>query len=152
MKKAFSIFAFTFLTAINAFAQIKADDICGLWLTEDSRGKMLIYKNATNGTYEIKVYWQKNSKDENGQEKLDKKNPDPKLRTRTFQNMIIASDLKWDGDDQNWIGGKVYNPEDGKFYSCKASLDNSKAILRFRGYLWVSLLGKTTTWYRTTTY
>lgn len=145
-----AVIALMLVAQINAvIAQVKPDDICGIWLTEDSRGKMLIYKEGT--TYSIKVVWQKNSKDENGNEKLDKKNPNPALRSRTFQNMVIATGLKWDAKDQNWIGGAVYNPEDGNMYSCKARLDGNK-ILRFRGYLWVSLLGKTTTWYRTSTY
>lgn len=147
--RAILVAALTLVSHINLSAQVKADDICGYWLTEDSRGKMQIYKNTATNTYEIKVAWQKNSKDENGNEKLDKNNPDPKLRSRPLQGMVFATDLKYDAGDKNWVGGKVYNPEDGNFYSCKARLDDSKAILRFRGYLWVSLLGKTTTWYRT---
>ena len=147
----FSSFALLMLVANLALAQVKADDICGIWLTEDSRGKMEIFKNPKNNTYEIKVVWQKNSKDENGKEKLDKKNPKPELRNRPLQGMVFATGLTFDAGDQGWYGGSVYNPEDGNMYSCKARLDGNR-ILRFRGYLWVSLLGKTTTWYRTVLY
>jgi uncharacterized protein (DUF2147 family) len=146
--KSISTVALFLLTCTIAMAQVKADDICGIWLTDDSRGKMEIYKNPKTNTYEIKVAWQKNSKDENGKEKLDKKNPEPSLRNRPFQGMVIATNLTFDADDKEWVGGKVYNPEDGNFYSCKARLEGTR-VLRFRGYLWLSLLGKTTTWYRT---
>lgn len=149
MKVLSSLAVFILVAANVVSAQVKADDICGIWLTEDSRGKMLIYKDGT--TYSIKVVWQKNSKDANGKEKVDSKNPNVALRSRTLQNMVIATGLKFDSKEQGWTGGAVYNPEDGNMYSCKAKLDG-KSILRFRGYLWVSLLGKTTTWYRTTTY
>jgi uncharacterized protein (DUF2147 family) len=149
--KVFSSFTLLMLLANIAFAQVKPDDICGIWLTEDSRGKMEIFKNTQNNTYEIKVVWQKNSKEADGSEKLDKKNPKPELRKRTLQGMVFATGLKWDADDKEWYGGDVYNPEDGNMYSCKARLDGNR-ILRFRGYLWVSLLGKTTTWYRTVLY
>lgn len=146
--KVFSSFTLLMILANMLVAQVKPDDICGIWLTEDSRGKMEIFKNTKNNTYEIKVVWQKNSKEADGTEKLDKKNPKPELRKRPLQGMVFATNLKWDADDQEWYGGDVYNPEDGNMYSCKARLDGNR-ILRFRGYLWVSLLGKTTTWYRT---
>jgi uncharacterized protein (DUF2147 family) len=149
--KVFSSFTLLMIIANMVAAQVKPDDICGIWLTEDSRGKMEIFKNTKSNTYEIKVVWQKNSKEADGTEKLDKKNPKPELRKRTLQGMVFATGLKWDADDQEWYGGDVYNPEDGKMYSCKARLDGNR-ILRFRGYLWVSLLGKTTTWYRTVLY
>lgn len=142
--------AFSFLVLVLAVSKSIAqapDDLCGIWLTEDSRGKIQIYKNTTLGTYEGKVIWQQNPNDANGKEKIDTKNPDPKLRTRSFQNMVVITGLKWDAEDKRWYDGKVYNPEDGNFYSCKARMDDKNTIF-FRGYLLVSLLGKTTTWRR----
>jgi uncharacterized protein (DUF2147 family) len=45
-------------------------------------------------------------------------------------------------DDGEYTGGKLYNPSDGNTYSLKAKLKSINQ-LEFRGYMGVSLLGKT---------
>ncbi|MFZ5907440.1 MAG: DUF2147 domain-containing protein [Nitrospirota bacterium] len=51
------------------------------------------------------------------------------------------------GEDQ-WEGGKIYDPQNGKTYSCKIKLEGQK--LRVRGFIGFSLLGRTAVWTRKT--
>ncbi len=45
-----------------------------------------------------------------------------------------------------WDGGKIVDPEDGSVYSCKLTVQGNK--LQVRGFIGVSLLGRTQTWNR----
>jgi uncharacterized protein (DUF2147 family) len=46
-----------------------------------------------------------------------------------------------------WENGKIYDPKNGKDYSCKITMiDNNK--LDVRGFIGISLLGRTETWTR----
>lgn len=54
--------------------------------------------------------------------------------------------LKKDGSE--WSGGSVFDPKSGKTYRCFVeTLDDGKR-LKVRGYLGVSLLGRTQYWIR----
>ncbi|MBI4832212.1 MAG: DUF2147 domain-containing protein [Candidatus Lindowbacteria bacterium] len=51
---------------------------------------------------------------------------------------------------RKWIPAirtRIYDPKNGKTYSCSAKLDKDK--LYIRGFIGVSLLGRTTVWRRT---
>lgn len=61
-------------------------------------------------------------------------------------NMDIMTNFEFDGGNV-WDEGKIYNPEDGKTYSCKMTLKNPNT-LDVRGYVGISLIGKTQVWTR----
>jgi uncharacterized protein (DUF2147 family) len=126
-----------------AFAQQGADRITGKWETENGRALVQIYK-AGNGTYQGKIL--KTSPKYGSDESLyDDKNPDPSKRKRPIIGLVILRNLKSDGE--LWNGGKVYDPERGKEYDCKAWLEDNRT-LKIRGYVGISLLGQTETWQR----
>ena len=50
-------------------------------------------------------------------------------------------------EDGEWSGGNIYNPSDGKEYKAYMKLKD-KNTLSVRGYVGISLLGKTDTWTR----
>ena len=59
--------------------------------------------------------------------------------------LVIIEDLKKDGDEYN--DGEILDPENGKTYSCYVELvDDNK--LKVRGFLGVSLFGRTQYWRR----
>ncbi|SEA83734.1 DUF2147 domain-containing protein [Paraburkholderia sartisoli] len=60
--------------------------------------------------------------------------------------MTIISDMKKDGD--GWDGGHILDPENGKLYKCKMHLEDGGQKLVVRGYIGVSLLGRSQTWIR----
>ena len=58
----------------------------------------------------------------------------------------IIRGLKRDGD--GWNGGTVIDPETGSVYKASARLDDGGRKLVVRGYLGISLLGRSQTWVR----
>ncbi len=60
--------------------------------------------------------------------------------------MTIISDMK--KDDDGWDGGHILDPENGKLYKCKMHLEDGGQKLVVRGYIGVSLLGRSQTWLR----
>jgi len=51
-------------------------------------------------------------------------------------------------DDNSWTGATIYDPRNGKTYSCKLSLKDNYT-LNIRGYLGLSLFGRTESWTKT---
>lgn len=131
------------LLTLGAVAQ-KQDAILGEWLTEGGKSRISIYKDQA-GKFHGRIVWLRDPLNEEGIPKRDKNNPDPALRTRGIIGMAILRDFVY--DDGEWTDGKVYDPENGKEYSCIIRLDENKT-LRVRGYVGVSWLGRTTVWTR----
>lgn len=132
------------LTMLNASAQTKADDVVGVWLTAGKEpAKIQVYKSGDK--YYGKIIWLKYP-EKNGKPRTDIKNPDKNKQTRSVIGLVILQHFKFDDDE--WTDGDIYDPESGKTYSCTLSL-KEKNILKVRGYIGISLLGRTEIWNRT---
>lgn len=137
MNRFFPYFILTFFIA-SAFRADNADAILGVWANGSNKGHIQLYKQ--DGKYYGKIIWLKQPFDENGKPKVDKKNPDPKNRSKRLMGLVMLRDFKY--EDGEWVGGKIYNPGDGKEYKCNMKLKDWKT-LAVRGYIGISLLGKT---------
>ena len=127
------------------FAQTKPDDIVGVWLTAGKEpAKIQIYKSGDK--YFGKIVWLKNPT-ENSEPKIDSNNPDKRKRNQQIIGMIILKGFQFDGDDE-WDDGEIYDPESGKTYSCYISVKNGNT-LKVRGYVGISLFGRTEIWTKT---
>lgn len=60
--------------------------------------------------------------------------------------MTILKGFKRDGDE--WDGGTILDPRSGNVYSSELRLDDAGKKLFVRGYIGISLLGRTTIWQR----
>lgn len=60
--------------------------------------------------------------------------------------MTIMWDMSANGD--HWSGGKILDPHNGKVYKCKVSLGENGDTLDVRGYIGLSMFGRTQTWHR----
>jgi uncharacterized protein (DUF2147 family) len=62
---------------------------------------------------------------------------------------IVGMDILWNltKSGKIWDDGEILDPKNGKVYSAKIELDG-KDKLKVRGYLGVSMFGRTQTWYR----
>jgi uncharacterized protein (DUF2147 family) len=60
--------------------------------------------------------------------------------------MTILWGLRKDGDE--WSGGQILDPHNGKTYKCKMHLVEGGSQLEVRGFIGFSLLGRTQTWLR----
>lgn len=116
----------------------QADDVTGTWLTNDKTGQISIYK--VNDKYFGKI------KGGNSKEHFDVHNPDPQKRKDSLVGLLLLKDFKFDGDDE-WEKGTIYDPKSGKTYSCTMTLTD-KNTLKIRGYIGISLFGRTEVWTR----
>lgn len=63
--------------------------------------------------------------------------------------LVIMSGLVKRGEE--YTGGEILDPETGFKYRCRFTLSDAGEKLFLRGYLGVSLFGRTQTWFRTNT-
>lgn len=59
--------------------------------------------------------------------------------------LVIIRDMEKSGEE--WQNGHILDPENGKEYKCKLSLQDENT-LNIRGYIGLPLIGRTQTWYR----
>ena len=78
--------------------------------------------------------------------RYDDKNPDPALRHRRLLGLQILAGFHRSGDNK-WSGGTIYDPNSGKTYKCTLQLEDANR-LRVRGFIGISLLGRTEIWTR----
>jgi len=151
MKKVQSlifIFVLSLVSSVNLIAQsYKTDDIVGVWLNEEKEGRIEIYKNGNQ--YFGKIIWLKEPNDkETGKPKVDKKNPETKLRNIPILGLVVMKNFKFNGENE-WEDGSIYDPKSGSTYNCYIQLEN-RNTLKVRGYIgksWMGL-GRTTHWTR----
>ena len=64
--------------------------------------------------------------------------------------MVFLENLKQDSDHPNvWTGGTILDPNNGKIYRATVQVNDNGTALNVRGYLGISLFGRTQTWFRT---
>jgi len=68
------------------------------------------------------------------------------LRNQPVIGLTILKNLKQDGGE--WNGGTVLDPENGNTYRCEIEVVDGGARLKVRGFIGVSLLGRTQYWLR----
>lgn len=132
------------LAAISfaGFAQNK-DAIIGKWINSSGEAHVDITKRGDK--YFGKIVWLKDPKDEKGAVKTDIKNPEESLRSKPILGLEILKNFIF--EDGKWTDGKIYDPKSGKTYSCNMTLKGNN-ILNMRGYVGISLIGRSETWKR----
>lgn len=150
-----TVFALVLMVPLLAGAAAP-DAILGTWNTAEGKSKVEIFKKGDQ--YFGKIIALKeptypadpNHKDyiagRENQPKVDRNNPDEKFRDRGIVGMELISGFTHDGGDM-WTGGTIYDPESGKTYKCKMTLASPNE-LKVRGFIGVSLIGRTTVWTR----
>ncbi len=139
---------FLFLTAfaMNVYAQSsEADAVVGTWLVEDKKAKIKIYNKGEK--YHGKIIWLKEPNDKNGKPKVDKENPEEGLRGRPLVGLVMLTGFVYD-EDNVWEDGDIYDPKNGKTYSCEMTLSTDGKTLDVRGYIGFSFIGRSQTWTR----
>ncbi len=69
--------------------------------------------------------------------------PDAK-KDQPVVGLEILWGLKKDGDE--WSGGKILDPDNGKSYKCYIQVIDEGRRLKVRGFIGISLLGRTQYW------
>ncbi len=131
----------------TSFAPISdnPDAIVGVWKTGEGNAMVRIYKNGDK--YQGKVVWLKEPNDpETGKPKQDKNHPEEATRTRPVLGMINIWGFSYK-DKNLWDDGNIYDPKNGSTYSCTIKMINPNT-LEVRGYIGVSIIGRTDNWTR----
>ncbi|HEY1206441.1 MAG TPA: DUF2147 domain-containing protein [Bryobacteraceae bacterium] len=119
--------------------------ITGRWKTVDDKtgkpkGIVLIYEQ--NGEFFGKIESSIDPKDANKICDLCK----DERKNKPVTGMVVMRHMKRDGDEYG--GGDILDPDNGKVYRCKAKLAEGGKKLIVRGYIGISLLGRSQTWTR----
>ncbi|MEQ9062631.1 MAG: DUF2147 domain-containing protein [Vicingaceae bacterium] len=133
------------LISLDAFNQNieESGRILGIWLTGSKKGKVEIYKCGEE--FCGKIIWLRDPLNDEGKPKKDDKNPDKGLRDRLIIGTNVLHGFIYDGDLE-WDDGEIYDPDNGKTYSCVMNLQPGGKVLEVRGYIGISLIGRTEEW------
>lgn len=112
------------------------DQILGEYWIDGRKGKIAVYN--CDSEYCGKIVWRE-------EVRKDTENPDPVLRDRSVIGIEFMQGFKYDDGGKIWEEGSVYSIENGSTYSGKMWLEDGGNTLKMRGYIGISLLGKTMT-------
>ncbi|MFZ9240780.1 MAG: DUF2147 domain-containing protein [Chitinophagaceae bacterium] len=139
-----ALVAFSFSTSFKSIED-NPEAIVGVWKTGEGNAMVRIYKNGDK--YQGKVVWLKEPIDpETGKPKVDKNHPDETVRSRAILGLINVWGFVFKGNNV-WDEGNIYDPKNGNTYSCTIKMNNANT-LEVRGFIGVSLIGRTDTWTR----
>ena len=99
--------------------------------------------NKVGATYSGKIVWLKEPT-ENGRPRTDKNNPQAAKQSVPLMGLVILRDFVYVVEDGEWTDGTIYDPKNGKTYSCTMTLEDGR--LNVRGYIGISLIGRTAVW------
>ena len=135
---------------LGGMNMMAADGVEGYWKTIDDK---------TKEVKSIVKIWREEGTLKGRIEKLFPKpgeDPDPicdKCKGDKKDKKILGMVFMWkfekDGDE--WVNGKILDPENGKVYHCSLELEDNGAKLNVFGYIKVLFkIGRTQTWLRAT--
>ena len=107
-------------------------DYLGKWLSPSKKGVVETYLQG-NKLFG-KLIWVQT-------ERKDIYNKEVSLRNREVKGLNLFSNFSW--SDNQYIDGKIYDPEGGSTSSCKMWLSDDKQTLNVRGYIGISIIGRT---------
>lgn len=127
----------------------KADDLLGVYRAtspfNDDTAHIKITR-ADDGTYKGLVVWTNHPTNPDGTKRNDAKNKDKSLRSRTWDQVYLCWNLKY--DDGEWVKGNLYDPYSGNTFGVKVKRAKNGKDMSARYYKGVPAVGITTTWKR----
>ena len=112
----------------------------GLWKTEDAQIEIFEVDGKLSG----KIAALNKAYTSDGIEKTDISNPDPAKRKRPLIGLVFMSGFMPQAPG-HWEHGTIYDPKTGNTYTSTLEYDGGDT-LRVRGYIGISLLGRTVVW------
>lgn len=112
--------------SLAAGPALASDPVEGEWLTQGGSGKVRIAPCGAKlcGT----ISWLRDPADAKA---MDQNNPDAKLKHRPILGLPMLWGFKPAGPGK-WTGGKIYDPNSGKTYDSKMSI-NANGTLKVEG-------------------
>jgi len=141
MKPLLSL-AFLVMACLPGIIIADTSAVAGRWLTQEGDGwiRIALVGDSIEGSIAGAPPGSPSKRD------FDDRNPDPALRNRPLDGLAIMTGFEYAGDGR-WKNGTVYDPNNGKTYKCSITLIDDNT-LKLRGYIGISLFGRTATWTR----
>lgn len=112
----------------------------GYWRTEDGKAKVQVYECGKKKVCGKIIALKEPNDPKTGKPKVDPNN-------KALMGIEIMKNFK-NTEGINWEGGEIYDPKEGKTYSAEFTIEESGKVMKLRGYVLITLLGKTQTWNR----
>ena len=121
------------------------DAVLGIWKNGEGTGMIQIFKK-TDSKYYGRLVWLKVPNNPDGTPRTDVNNPDEAKRTQPLKGLENMRAFAYKGEGK-WEDGQIYDPKNGSDYSCEMALTDPNT-LEVRGFIGVSLFGRTDVWKR----
>ncbi|TYZ05950.1 DUF2147 domain-containing protein [Hymenobacter lutimineralis] len=132
------------LTLALAGRATNPDAVLGVWKNGEGTGMVQIYKKGDK--YFGRIVWLKVPNNPDGTPRTDVNNPDESKRKVPLKGLENMRGFSYSGDNK-WESGSIYDPKNGSDYSCEMTLVDENT-LEVRGFIGVSLFGRTDVWKR----
>lgn len=139
---------FLLLAGVLLAGSVHASDVLNgtVWKTIDDETKqaksLIVFKEQPNGTLTGSIQKVFNVAEENACSLCE-----GTYHNKPLKGVVIAHGLKHI-EANLYENGRILDPKNGKTYNLKAELMNNGKVLKVRGYIGVSLLGRNQTWVR----
>ena len=137
----------TIALAVAAGTALAQATPVGLWKTIDDETKVeksLVRITESGGVLSGRI--EKIAEAAKQDSKCDKCTDERK--DKPVLGMTIIRNAKADADKEHWEGGDILDPNNGKVYKLRLKPVDGGRKLEVRGFIGVSLLGRTQTWLR----
>lgn len=130
----------------SVFAQV-----VGYWKTIDDKLKkqrsilQLTHEHGQYQAYVRKVYY---IKGEGPNDRCQHCQGEAKGKKILGLKIMWGLKKQTDSKEQRWQGGTILDPSDGHMYHCEMYLEPNGKVLHVRGYIGLSIFGRTQMWYR----
>ncbi len=117
----------------------------GLWTTIDDstgkpRGVVRIYQQDGKLFGKLEKSFKPGAETRRCTKCTDERKDNPVIGLVIIRNMVLSGDI--------YTGGDILDPDNGSVYRCRLTLEEGGRKLRVRGYIGISLLGRTQVWER----
>lgn len=138
----------TTLIVSVAFAEV---EFAGYWVMPDGSAVVEVEETPELGEWCMRIlalrepaFTRADSDGVAGEPRTDVYNPDEQLRSRPLTGLQIGSGFHREGE--KLLGGRIYDPGTGRHYRATFQL-GADGLLEVRGFIGVSLLGRTMHWH-----
>ena len=136
--------AFSFVVGISQTVRAGHGGVLQTWYTLDNKSKVQVYKCGEKICG--KFIWVKEPLTEEGKPKVDINNEDESVRGKPIIGLVMLNGFVEDAETAHaWTAGTIYDPENGKTYSSKMTL-NDDGTLTVRGYVGLPIFGRSQEW------
>jgi len=137
------LLAALFLIGLSPRILAQDPQLLDSWWNEEQTSHIRIFK-ATNGKFYGKIEYLKDEP-----ERLDVNNPEESQQIEPLLGLMILKGFTFNDAKEQWTGGTIYDPDNGKTYDCYMWFGENPDILFIKGYvLGMKFVGRETRWAR----